>query len=92
MQDFLWKWMNLEKALGKETLELTVVQEEKRNKSRSIYVVKDMKKGEMFTDDNIKSIRPAKGMHTMYYDQIIGKRATKDLPFATPLSFGDVLW
>lgn len=90
--DMVKQIRNLEKALGKETLELTVVQEEKRNKSRSIYVVKDMKKGEMFTDDNIKSIRPAKGMHTMYYDQIIGKRATKDLPFATPLSFGDVLW
>lgn len=90
--DMVRQIRNLEKALGRETLELTKSQEGARGGTRSLYVVKDIKAGERFTEDNIKSIRPGKGMHTMYYEEVLGKTASKDLIFATPLSFGDVVW
>lgn len=83
---------NLEKALGKETMKLTPKQVEAREGSRSLYVTQDVKAGELFTADNIKSIRPGLGMHTMYYGEVIGKKAARDIAFATPLSFGDVMW
>ncbi len=58
---------------------------------RSLFAVKDIKAGEIFTADNIRSIRPACGLHTRYYDELIGgKRASRDIPFGTPLSWEDV--
>lgn len=90
--DMVRQIRNLEKALGKETLELTPVQERARVGTRSLYVAKDIKKGEVFSEENIKSIRPGRGLHTMYYEELLGKKAAKDLSFATPLSLGDVIW
>jgi len=78
---------NLEKALGKVTYTLTGKQEDSRTGSRSLYVVKDIQAGEAFTQDNIRSIRPGNGMHTMYYDEILGKKARKYLKKGTPLSW-----
>ena len=52
---------------------------------RSLFVAKDIKKGEKFTPENVRSVRPSFGLHTKYYDQIIGKTATQDIEFATPL-------
>jgi pseudaminic acid synthase len=70
---------NLEKSLG--TISNGVEEKEKANKvfKRSIYVVKDIKKGEEFTKENIRVIRPGYGLHPRYYDEIIGKIALKDL-------------
>lgn len=53
---------------------------------RSLYAVKDIKKGESLTKENIRSIRPGHGLPPRYYEKIIGKKAAKDIPFATPLS------
>ena len=52
---------------------------------RSLFVAKDIKKGEIFTSGNIRSVRPAFGLHTKYYDRVIGKKAAVDIEFATPL-------
>ena len=58
---------------------------------RSLFAVKDIKAGEAFTEDNIRSIRPACGLHTRYYDELIGgKCASRDIPLGTPLSWEDV--
>lgn len=78
---------NLEKALGKATFELTDKQKEARGGTRSLYIVKDLKKGEVLTEDNVRSIRPGKGLHTMYYDQILGKTVKQDTKKGTPLSW-----
>lgn len=81
----------VEKALGKVTYELTEKQIRSREDGRSLFVVKDIKEGELFTDENVRSIRPAFGMHTMYYDEIIGKRARTDIAKGTPLEWKYVL-
>ncbi len=54
---------------------------------RSLFVAKNIKKGEIFTGENIRSIRPAFGLETKFYDEVIGKKAAKDIEFATPLSW-----
>ncbi len=78
---------NLEKALGKVTYTLTEKQKEGRNGSRSLYVVNDIKKGEPFTKENIRSIRPGNGMHTMHYDKILGRISADNYEKGTPLSW-----
>ena len=90
--DMVRQIRNVEKALGKSTFELTTSQKNARSGSRSLYVVKEIKQGEVFAEDNIRSVRPGKGMHTMYYEEVLGKRASRDLPYALPLGFGDVEW
>ena len=56
----------------------------KRNK-RSLYVVRNIKKGELFNENNIRSIRPAFGMEPKFYYEVIGKKAAQDLYFGEPL-------
>lgn len=53
---------------------------------RSIFVVKDIKAGEMFTEDNIRVIRPNIGLQPKEYDIVLGKRAACDIERATPLT------
>lgn len=78
---------NVEKALGKVTYALNEKQVESRKSSRSLFVVKNVAKGEVFTPENIRSIRPGAGMHTRYYDDIIGKRARCDIERGTPMDW-----
>lgn len=75
----------IEKSLGKVTYELTEKQKKSREDGRSLFVVKDMKAGEEFSPENIRSIRPNFGMHTMYYEDILGKKAKCDIAKGTPL-------
>lgn len=53
---------------------------------RSLFAIRNIKKGEIFTDENIKSIRPSMGLKPKYYKDIIGKRALIDLKMGSPLS------
>ena len=53
-------------------------------------MVKDIKKGEKFTKENIRSIRPSNGLHPRYYEEVLGKTANQDLKFGTPLSLEHV--
>lgn len=54
---------------------------------RSLFVVKDIQAGEEFTEANVRSIRPAHGLHPRYLPTVIGKRATRDLSTGTPLAW-----
>ncbi len=74
-----------EQALGKETLELTPKALQARNSRRSLFVVKDLKKGDILTRDNVRSLRPGNGLHPKYYDHINGKSVNQDIPEGTPL-------
>ncbi len=81
----------VEKALGRVTYELTEQQKRSREDGRSLFVVKDMKEGEAFTEENVRSIRPAFGLHTMYYKEVMGKKARRDIPKGTPLDWKLIL-
>ena len=52
---------------------------------RSLFAVKDIKKGEKFSIENVRSIRPSNGMAPKYYAQIIGKTAKCDIAYGEPL-------
>jgi sialic acid synthase SpsE len=54
---------------------------------RSLFVVKDVKKGELFTPENIRSIRPSHGLHTRHLEEVLGRVATRDIERGTPLSW-----
>jgi N-acetylneuraminate synthase len=54
---------------------------------RSLFVVKDMKAGDRFTLENMRSIRPGHGLSPKYYKEILGKKASKDIERGTPLSW-----
>lgn len=73
---------NTEKVLGRVDYSIN---EKNRFGARSLYVVKDIKKGEKFTSENIRSIRPSCGLHPKYYEEVLGKIAKYDLKFGTPL-------
>ncbi len=68
-----------EMSLGKIDYNLTDKQINGKDFSRSLYVIKDIKKGELFTEKNIKSIRPGFGLHPKYLFQILGKKAIEDI-------------
>lgn len=74
-------------ALGKPSY---AINEKNRHLARSLYAVRDIKKGERLTAENIRSIRPSKGLHPRHYDSVIGRRALRDLPFGTPLHLEDI--
>lgn len=57
---------------------------------KSIFVVKDIKKGDMFTEDNIRVIRPGYGIKPKAYKAILGKHAAVDLQFGMPLKMEDI--
>ncbi|MFA6217288.1 MAG: pseudaminic acid synthase [Candidatus Omnitrophota bacterium] len=76
-----------EKALGKVSYELTEKQKENRVFRRSVFVVKDIFKGEKFSKDNIRSIRPGHGLHPRYWERVLGKKARKDIKKGTPLGW-----
>lgn len=72
-----------EKAMGVVDYQLTDKQAKGKDFSRSLYVVKDLKKGELITEEHVKSIRPGFGLHPKYYNYIIGKKSNQDLEKGT---------
>lgn len=76
---------NVVKAIGHVNYNRS--ENEKKNAilRRSLYVVKPVKKGEVFTEDNIRSIRPGNGLSPALLTQILGKKASQDCQFGTPL-------
>ena len=54
---------------------------------RSLFVVNDVKNGEIFTEKNVRSIRPGYGLHTRHIDQIIGRKAKGFIKKGTPLDW-----
>jgi pseudaminic acid synthase len=77
---------NVEKSLGYVSYEVSSKSKNESIFSRSLFVVKKVKKGELFTEENIRSIRPGFGMKPKYLEKVLGKKATKDIDFGTPLS------
>src|SRR5271169_1655794 len=76
-----------EKALGEVRFGLSGKEEASRAFRRSLFVVKDVKKGEAFTASNVRSIRPGHGLHPRYLAEVLGKHAARDAERGTPLSW-----
>ena len=76
-----------EKALGEVSYNLTEKMKKSREFSRSLFIVKDIKAGETFIEENIRSIRPGYGLPPKYLKNILGKRATQDIKKGIPLSW-----
>ncbi len=77
----------IELALGRVTYDLTPKAAREREHSRSLFIAQDMKAGEVFTEENLRSVRPADGLHTMHYEEILGKRIARDAKLGTPMSW-----
>ena len=74
-------------ALGTVFYGMTQQEEESRKFRRSLYVVKDIKAGEVLTEENIRSIRPGFGLSPKYYDDVLGRQVRKDTVKGTALTW-----
>ena len=77
----------VEKAIGKVSYDLSDKVKKSRIFKRSLFIVKNIKKGEAFTKNNVRSIRPGFGIAPKYIDIVIGKKAKKNLLRGTPLTW-----
>ncbi len=77
----------VEKALGAVGYEVTEREQASRVFRRSLFVVRDVKAGEPFTEENVRSIRPGYGLHTRHIAEVLGRRAARDVARGTPLSW-----
>lgn len=80
----------VEKLLGRIDYSLTEKRKNSRTFSRSLYAAKNIKKGELFTKENIRSVRPGFGLHPKYLKEIIGKNSNTDYEFGTPIKLREV--
>lgn len=76
-----------EKALGRAEIGPVAKEEASRAFRRSLFVVEDMKSGEIFTGRNVRSIRPSDGLHTRHLGEVLGKRCVRDVERGTPLAW-----
>lgn len=73
-------------ALGNIQIGIQEIEEKSMFFKRSIYVSEDINEGELFSEKNLKIIRPGNGLHTRYYFDILGKKATKNYKKGSPLT------
>jgi pseudaminic acid synthase len=78
---------NIEQAIGKVTYKLDMQACISRSFSRSLFAVQDITRGESFTTENVRSIRPGNGLHPRFYPEILGLEAAQDIPLGTPLNW-----
>ena len=90
-KDMVDKVREVEKALGKVTYGVSEQESTNAGFRRSLFVVKDIAKGEVLTPENIRSIRPAYGLKPKYYKEVIGKKASCDIKRGTPLTFEHIM-
>ena len=76
-----------EKALGSVQFSSGPREANSRRFRRSLFVVKDIRKGSFFTKENVRSIRPADGLHPRYLNEVLAKRAACDVEQGTPLNW-----
>lgn len=74
-------------ALGKVQYGPMEAEEKSMVFRRSLYIVQDMKAGDVLTRDNLRSIRPSHGLEPKYYDILLGKRLARDVKKGTPVSW-----
>lgn len=81
----------VEKAVGKVTYELTESQKRSREDMRSLFAVQDIREGEFFTVENVRSIRPGFGLAPVHYEEVLGRQAKTDIAKGTPLAWDNIM-
>ena len=76
-----------ERALGRPTYGPSKLELKMRVFRRSLFIVQDMKAGERFTQENVRSIRPAKGLAPKFLKKVLGRKAIRNIPRGTPLEW-----
>jgi pseudaminic acid synthase len=76
---------NIEKAFGRPEFGPAPGEKENLKYRRSLFIVKDMNKGEVFTEKNLRSVRPAYGLEPRFYPLILGKKASRAIKSGTPM-------
>lgn len=76
-----------ESALGAPYFGVAAAEKQSHVFRRSLFVIRDMKRGNLFTEENVRSIRPAYGLHTRYIHEVLGCRSACDIGAGTPLSW-----
>ena len=79
-----------EKALGRVNYGVSPDESKSRVFRRSLFVVQDVKAGEVFTEANVRSIRPAHGLHTRHLGDVLGRKAARAIERGTPLQWEDI--
>jgi pseudaminic acid synthase len=79
-----------EKLLGTPTYNFDEKNIKGRAFCRSLYVSKDIKKGEVISEENIRSVRPGHGLHPKYLKDILGKKAKRDYSFGERFKLEDI--
>jgi len=82
---------DVEKLLGKVDYSMTEKKKKSRQFSRSLYVAQDIKKGEVFTEENIRSVRPGYGIHPKYLKDVLGKVADRDFELGNRFTFKEIV-
>ena len=77
----------VEKAIGEKRFAPTGGEAGNRRFRRSLFVTRDVRAGERFTEHNVRSVRPGSGLPPRHYDEVLGRRATRDVPANTPLDW-----
>lgn len=80
-KDMVEKIRESEKLIGQVEYTMSESKQKSRNYARSIYVSQDIKKGETFTKENLRSVRPGYGMHPKFLHDILGTKSQKDYKF-----------
>lgn len=80
----------VEKIRGEVSYEIDEKKQKSRKYARSLFVVKDVKAGDIVTEENVKSIRPADGMAPKEYEKVLGKRFSIDVEKGQPLSWTSI--
>lgn len=76
---------HVEAAMGEVSFDLPEKSARQKEFSRSLFVVRPVAKGETFTAENLRSIRPGYGLHTRYYEEILGQTAAQDIEAGMPM-------
>lgn len=79
-----------EQSLGKISYELSSEAQKSYGGRRSLYVCRNISKGEKLTTENVRSVRPAYGLHPKYLFEILGKKVKRDLELGDRLSLEDI--
>ena len=78
---------NVEKTIGKTTYDGVNGEQKMKEFRRSLFFIKDIPQGHVIDETCIKSIRPSNGLHTKHYNELLGKKALRNIKYGEPTSF-----